>query len=500
MKIKSLSIEHVIYSVTALMTLLAFLFPTETTHIITSVNDYVRQSLDWFILLLNNIFLLFMLYLAFGRYGNIVIGGKDAQKDFTNLSWFSMLFAAGLGVGLVLYGVSEPVIHTLSPPGGQEFFPANTPLAARHGMLSTFFNWGPHAWTLYAATSLAFAYFGYNRSTSMQTGNFIFDLIKLKNYTPVLILIDTIAYIAVLFGVIATLSLGVINLSEGLVRIFPSLSAADIVGFRIITLLSLAAVYTYSASTNIGKGIKNLSNINILIALFLLTFVLVTSDTSYIMRTFTTATGAFLNDFLKISTDLKHFSGNEAWVENWSIAYYLWWIAFCPFIGVFVARISRGRTFKEFILGTLIFPSLVIFLWFSVFGGAALHEIQIMGNLPLGETIVASQEKGIYELLNILPFSKITTIMAVILSFIFLVTSADSAAYVMGMMAGGQENPKRMSRIISSMILTFLTAYLIFAEYDNNFLRNITLIGATPYLIILILQAIAFFKALRRYE
>ena len=315
-----------------------------------------------------------------------------------------------------------------------------------------------------------------------------------------MVIIDAIAYIAVLFGVIATLSLGVMSLSEGVMRLFPSLNSENIITFRMLTLLSLAVVYTYSASTNIGKGIKNLSNINILIALSLLIFVLIASDTSYIMRTFTTVTGEFLNNFLKISTDLKHFSGNEIWVENWSIAYYLWWIAFCPFIGIFVARISKGRTFKEFILSTLILPSLVIFLWFSVFGGAALHDIQILGNTQLGETILAHQEKGIYELLNTLPFSTVTTLLAVILSFIFLVTSADSAAYVMGMMAGGEENPKRKSRIISAIILTFLTAYLIYARYDNNFLRNITLIGATPYLVIMILQAIAFFKALRRYE
>lgn len=489
-----------LYGVTAIITLLAFIFPTQTTSIITMVNDNVRQSLDWFILLLNNAFLFFMLYIAFSRYGKIVIGGHTATKEFSDISWFSMLFAAGLGVGLVLYGVAEPVVHTMSPPGGGNFLTANTPQAARHGMLSTFFNWGPHAWSLYAATSLAFGYFGYNRATSMQTGNFIFDLVKLKNYTPILVIIDAIAYIAVLFGVIATLSLGVMSLSEGIMRLFPSLNDSDIITFRILTLLSLAVVYTYSASTNIGKGIKNLSNINILIALALLIFVLIASDTSYIMRTFTTVTGEFLNNFLKISTDLKHFSGNEIWVENWSIAYYLWWIAFCPFIGIFVARISKGRTFKEFILSTLILPSLVIFLWFSVFGGAALHDIQILGNTQLGETILAHQEKGIYELLNILPFSTVTTLFAVILSFIFLVTSADSAAYVMGMMAGGEENPKRKSRIISAIILTFLTAYLIYARYDNNFLRNITLIGATPYLVIMILQAIAFFKALRRYE
>lgn len=501
MKNSLFTIENMLYAITGLIILLAFMFPTQTTDLITSVNGTVQQSLDWFILLLINVILIFMIYLAFSKYGKIIIGGPTATKEFSDISWFAMLFAAGLGVGLVLYGVAEPVTHTMSPPGGSGLLP-NSPQSARYALLETFFNWGPHAWALYAITSLAFAYFGYNRATSMQTGNFIFDLMPfIKNHTVLLIIVDVIAYIAVLFGIIATLSLGVINLSEGLIRLFPELkSAYDLISLRLLTLITLAVVYTMSASTDIGKGIKNLSNLNILIAFALLIFVLFASDTAYIMRSFVTVTGRFLNDFLTISTDLRHFSNNQSWVENWSVAYYLWWIAFCPFIGIFVARISRGRSFKEFILCSLTLPSIAIFLWFSVFGGAALHEIQIMGNTDLGNLILNNQEKGIYELFNILPFSTLTTVAAVILSFVFLVTSADSAAYVMGMMAGGQENPRRTSRVISAMIVTLLTAYLLYAEYDNNFLRNITLIGATPYLIVIILQAIAFYKALRAYE
>lgn len=494
------SIENMLYAISGIIILLAFAFPDQTTTLITGVNNVVQQSLDWFILLLINVLLFFIIYLAFSQYGKIIIGGPTATKEFSNISWFSMLFAAGLGVGLVLYGVAEPVTHTMSPPGGS-FLEANSPHSARQALLSTFFNWGPHAWALYAITSLAFAYFGYNRATSMQTGNFIFDLMPfVKNHTALLVIIDVIAYIAVLFGVIATLSLGVINLSEGLIRLFPSIADGYLTEFRLMTLGVLAAVYTASASTDIGKGIKNLSNLNIALAFFLLVFVLFATDTTYVMRSFVTTTGDFLNNFLKISTDLRHFSKNEVWVENWSVAYYLWWIAFCPFIGIFVARISRGRTFKEFILCSLSLPSIAIFLWFSVFGGAAIHEIQIMGNTDLGNLILNNQEKGIYELFAIFPLTTFTTTIIIILSFVFLVTSADSAAYVMGMMAGGDENPRRKSRIISAMIVTFLTAYLLYAEYDNNFLRNITLIGATPYLIVIILQAIAFYKALRTYE
>ena len=497
-KARTLGSEKLIYFFTSLLVVTVFIFPEEAGDFMAKVNNFTIQHFDWLILLIANVFLVFILYIAFSKYGEIKIGGPEAKIEFSDISWLCMLFAAGLGAGLVIYGVSEPLVHTVKPPFKISGDMPSQAEAARNGLVFSFINWGVHGWSFYTACAVCFAYFGFNLKRGMRTGAFIEDLTGRKAPHAVLITMDIVAMTAVLFGLLATLSLGTIGFAEGVGRIFPGFDGND-AGNRVMIFLFMAVLYTLSATTSIGEGIKILSNINIFIGLVLLVFVLFAGEPSFILRAFTSAVGEYFNNFLKLSTDLKPFSKQTKWVEDWTVNYYLWWAAWCPFIGVFIARISYGRTFRQFILGSLLLPSLILFLWFSVFGGNVIYQVLFENNLSLQEAIIDTPEKGLFFLLSYLPYENITIVISTVLMCIFLVTSADSAAYVTGMLASGKDSPGRPERLFGASVITALTVYLLVYEYDSGFLRNIAVFGAAPYVTIISLQLIALNKALRKH-
>lgn len=426
--------------------------------------------------------------LAFSRYGDLKLGGEDDEPEFSIGAWFAMLFAAGMGIGLVFWGVAEPISHYGAPPPG---IAANTPEAATAAMRYSFFHWGLHPWAVYSIVALAIAFFQFRRggpalvSTAVQA----LPWAPLKKLGPV---VNVLAVIATAFGVAASLGMGALQINSGLHAVFGlPMGQASQVGIIVVTTVLFLA----SAVTGVTKGIKWLSSANLALAALLTLAIFVMGPTVAIIDTFTNTLGSYVSEFVRMSLRMTPFR-DSGWISGWTVFYWAWWVSWSPFVGLFIARVSRGRTIREFILGTVLAPTLAAFVWFSVFGGTALN-MEIMQGLPIAEAVGADVSTALFAMFDTLPLSGLLSGIATVLVLVFFVTSGDSATLVLGMMStGGQSNPNARVKIIWGVLVSGIAISLLLAG-GLKAVQSATIVFALPFTLVIVLMAVALWRGVR---
>lgn len=481
---------------------LSIAMPTQMSSWIQTANDTVVGGLGWYYVLLTFGFVIFCGWLAFSRFGDITLGKDGEAPEFGMFSWFAMLFSAGMGIGLMFWGVAEPLNHFNSPPPGTEGSAGELATAA---MGRTFLHWGVHAWAIYVVVGLAVAYAVHRRGLPVSVRWALEPLLgdRVKGWLGDLI--DVIAIVGTLFGVATSLGFGVSQVGAGLQFMgvggnTPWLQVALIAGITVIA--------TASVASGLGTGIKWLSNINLGLAAFLLVFIIIVGPTLFLFRESVAATGYYLQNFLSMSFDTMPYQGQagEDWLGGWTTYYWGWWMSWSPFVGIFIARISRGRTVREFIGGVLLVPTLLTMLWFVALGGTALfREVMGAGGIIDPENGV-STDTALFQMLENLPGGPILSGLALLMIVVFFVTSSDSGSFVVDMIAtGGSPNPPMWSRIFWAVLEGAIAAALIIAGTAGDdpqgglaALQTMAILVAAPFTIVMILSCVALVMALSR--
>jgi choline/glycine/proline betaine transport protein len=478
----------------------AVLLPQAAEALFAGIQSGIVSNFNWYYVLIAAFFVIFSLWVGFSRFGDIKLGKDDDEPEFSLGSWFSLLFAAGMGIGLVFYGVGEPLSHFAEPRPGVEGTPSQL---ASQALSQTYLHWGVHAWSIYVVIGLALAYAIHRKGRSVSIRWALEPLLGKRVRGGWGNLVDVVALVGTLFGVATSLGLGVVQISAGL-ESAGILAASDFV--NIILILIITAAVLFSVLSGVAKGMKWLSNINLVLAGIIVVFILIVGPTQFLLRDFVQSIGQYLQGFIGLSFNAAAFSGaaGEAWQATWTTFYWGWWISWAPFVGVFIARISRGRTVRQFVTGVLLVPTLITFLWFSVLGGTALYsELNGPGGL-VGADGTVKVEGALFAMFDQLPGGAALTVGGIILIAIFFVTSADSGALVMAMFAsGGQVEPKRWIRAFFAIITSALAIALLLAG-GLQALQTAAIIIALPFSVIMLLicwaTAVAFSREHRAFE
>lgn len=463
--------------------------PEGVTGAALGFTSFVLLAASWWWLLLCTGLVALSAYLALGPYGSLRLGADDERPEFSTASWLSMLFAGGMGAGLLFWGVAEPVMHFEDPPN----MPGGTPAAAREAMVITNLHWGFHAWSIYGVCTLVIAYFVFRRGEKPLISTPILALFEGRRPRQLAVGADVLGVIAVVFGLAGSLAMGALQVRSGLNSVF-GIEKSDTVSLAI--LLALFVCYMLSASTGVDKGIRILSNLNVVLAILIMGFVLLAGPTSYILEIFIDTIGAYGSRFFSMSFHLFPYEGLSEWSAGWTLTYLIWWLAWGPFVGVFIARISRGRTIREFCAGVILMPTLVSILWFATFGGAAVY-IELQGPGGLSELVSEDIAVALFAFFRFFPFSEVLAILALLLIFIFLVTSADSGTFVLSMMtSGGDLNPALSYKMVWGTLVAVITGATLFSG-SVEVARAMAATGAIPFSFILVLQIVGLLRSLR---
>ena len=477
-------------SVAAVMTLA---WPETVTHVTRDVTGALFGTMGGFFLISVSIFLALCIWLALSRHGKKRLGPSDSTPDFSTLSWLSMLFAAGMGTGLVVWGVSEPMYHLIHPPSGE----ASTAAAAEQAFLITNYHWGIHAWAIYGIGALALAYFSFVRggaylpSTPIRLG-FAGAWTK-----PIGSGADLLAILAVTFGVAGSIAMGTLLVHSGLNYVCDIDQIMSPFWADLIILIVLFIAYMTSAATGLDKGIRILSNLNMSVAVIFILALVILGPSEKILGLFVSNMADYGAAIATLSVDLKPFDASTKWIGDWTLIYFIWWIAWTPFVGTFIARISRGRTIREFVTGVLICPTVFSIFWFAIMGGLAT-DLQLSGVHDFKPDMAKDLTGLVFQVVDQLaPYGMILGVVVTILAFIFLVTSVDSATFVLGMLSSeGDLNPTARRKLLWGIALGVLGAGFTFLK-DIDVIKMMTIAGAIPFLIVLLLQLVAFLKVLR---
>ncbi len=464
--------------------------PDGNLNTVTSnVQGFIVQKFGWFYLLSATAFLIFAIFLIVSKYGNIVLGKDNDKPEYSYITWFGMLFSAGMGIGLVFWGVAEPISHFHNPPN-PELQGAD---AAKIALRYSFFHWGLHPWAIYAVLGLALAYFQFRKESPGLISSILTPLFGDRMKGGFGTLVDFIAVFATIFGVATSLGLGAQQISGGLGFLFDGLTK----GFtlQIIIILIVTVLFLLSAMTGLNKGIKYLSNTNIVLAIVLMFFVLFVGPTNFIMDLFTTTLGSYLQNLPSMSFRMTPFDTNSTWVQDWTIFYWAWWIAWAPFVGTFIARVSRGRTVREFTIGVLVVPTIFGALWFSVFGGAGIWLEFVQGIDIM--TLISNQgnEVALFTMLDQYPLVLISSLLAILLISTFFITSADSATFVLGMQTThGSLNPANPVKFLWGIVQSGAAAVPLW-QGGLNALQTASIIAAFPFTFVMILIVFSLMKS-----
>lgn len=483
-------VRRISIAIVLVIAIIGALVPDAFAEVASRLLTATTQRFGWFYLVATFGFLLLSLYLAFSHHGDVRLGSDDDEPEYSNTSWFAMLFSAGMGIGLVFWGVAEPLSHYADPPPGVA---ASTPEAARAALRYSFFHWGLHAWGIYAVLALAIAYATFRKGDSGLISNTLRPLLGDRIRGPIGVTVDVLAVLATVFGVATSLGLGALQINGGLA----SLTAVP-VGFtpQLVIIAIVTVLYLTSAMTGLDRGIRILSNANLLVACALLVFTLIVGPTSFIFDALTTTLGGYIQNIVQMSLRLTPFAGGE-WIQSWTLFYWAWWIAWAPFVGTFIARISRGRTVREFVLGVLIAPSLFGFLWFAVFGGTALN-LEFFGDAQIASTVQSDITAALFVTLERLPLGLVLEVVATVLIITFFVTSADSATFVLGMFTSdGDMDPSNRIKLTWGLLQSSIAVVLL-ASGGLEGLQTASIIAAAPFSIIMVLVCVSLVRALRR--
>ena len=462
--------------------------PEQMTAALNWMKASIFANFSWFYILAFSIFLFFLVLLSVSSLGNIKLGTNEEEPEFSFLSWLAMLFAAGMGVGLMFFGVAEPLIHNFVMDGSFEY-------KQQEAMLHTLFHWGIHAWAVYAVIALALAYFGFRYKLPLALRSCFYPLLKDRINGRVGDFIDVMALIATLFGIITTLGFGASQLSAGLEQLgWVTESNFSIKVAIIIVVMGLAV---FSAISGVGKGVKILSEINLGLAFSLMLFVLITGPTLYLLSAFSDNLGTYLSSLIHLSFKTYVYeTGKIEWFTDWTVLYWAWWCSWAPFVGLFIARISRGRTIREFIFGVLAIPSLFGVLWFTVFGNSAIWLDTFVANGALNE-LTASPEKLLFKFLDYLPLSFVTGIIALVIISLFFITSADSGIYVLNNIASRDKSlsSPRWQAVMWGALMS-IVAITLMGMGGLSTLQTMTLIVALPFAMLMLVMCLSLWKGL----
>ena len=457
-----------------------------------SLLHFLTTNFGWSYLLSMLIFVIFAIFLAFSKYGDIRLGPDDSKPEYSNASWFAMLFGAGMGIGLVFWGVAEPISHFVAPPGLE---PGSVD-AANFAMKSSFMHWGFHPWANYSIIGLALAYFQFRKGKPGLISSIFIPLLGEERVNGSIgKLIDILAVFATVAGVATSLGLGTLQINSGLNYLF-NIPETTLVQVGIITIITILFIWT--AVSGIDKGIKILGDINLYLAIILLGLVIILGPTLKIINNFTNGLGSYINDFIRDSLSINAF-GDNGWLNSWRIFYWAWWIAWAPFVGSFIARISKGRTIREFIAGVIFAPALASIIWFSAFGTMGLNLADKIGLEGLA-TAAGAPETALFQVFNHYPLGSILSIITVVLLGTFFITSANSATFVLGMLTSeGDLNPSNNRKILWGLVQSLLATSLLLSG-GLEALQTASVAAAFPFIFVMLLAMVSLMKAFKEEE
>lgn len=454
------------------------------------VSGWVAHNLGWFYIFSVSALLLFLLGLAASRYGNIRLGADDSRPDYSNLTWFTMLFAAGIGTILMFWGVAEPVSHFAQPPfDGVE---PRSEQAAGDAMTIALYHFGLHTWTIFALPGLAIGYFAYRHDLPMRISSLFYPILGQRSFGPIGWTIDVIAVLGTLFGVATSLGLGTLQLNSGLNYLFAVPTTGGVQVILIVVITSIAAT---SVALGLDKGVRRLSQLNVLLAIILLGFVLVVGPSVFIAEGMVQSVGDYLNALPWLSFWTETFHDSD-WQRRWTLFYWAWTISWAPYVGIFIARISRGRTIREFIAGVLLAPTVFTLIWFGIFGLSAI-QVEMSGHIDLAEQVRQDPSVAIFAFLETFPLATFSSALSVIIIVIFFTTSSDSASLVIDMLTRRDDQPSLVrQRIFWAAAQGVIAATLLLAGGLDALQNVITTLGL-PFCMLLVFMAVSLFRALR---
>jgi len=467
----------------------AAVFSDTASAVFTATQIWIVDTFGWFYLLAVAIFLIFSLSLAVSSYGAIKLGPDHSEPDYGYLSWFAMLFSAGMGIGLLFFGVAEPIMHFSNPPTGQ----GGDIAAAREAMSITFFHWGLHAWAIYAVVGLSLAYFGFRHNLPLTIRSSLYPLIGDRIYGPIGHIVDIFAVLGTMFGVATSLGLGVLQVNAGLTYMF---DMPDSVYVQIALIGGITVLATVSVVAGLDAGIKRLSELNLGLAILLMLFVLIAGPTLFLLQALVQNTGTYLSEVVSKTFNLYAYDPT-GWIGGWTLFYWGWWIAWSPFVGMFIARVSRGRTIRQFVLGVLFVPVGFTFMWMTFFGGTAIS--MELGELTgvISGAVAENVPIALFTMFENMPLSMISSGIATILVVTFFVTSSDSGSLVIDTItSGGHPNPPVWQRIFWAVTEGFVASALLLAG-GLKALQTASIAGALPFVVIMLIMCFGLMKGLR---
>lgn len=469
----------------------AALFPEQAEVQLGALQNSLFANASWFYILAVAIILLAVAYLGLSRYGDIKLGPDHAEPDFSYHSWFAMLFSAGMGIGLMFFGVAEPVMHYMSPPTGTP----ETVQAAKEALRITFFHWGLHAWAIYAIVALILAFFSYRHGLPLTLRSALYPIIGDRIYGWMGHAVDIFAVIGTVLGVATSLGYGVLQVNAGLNHLF---GVPVNETMQVILIVVITALATLSVVSGLDKGIRILSEINLTLAVLLLILVGALGPTVLLLKSFVENTGGYLSEIVTKTFNLYAYEPKSSkWLGGWTLFYWGWWLAWSPFVGMFIARVSRGRTIREFVTGVLFVPAGFTLLWMTFFGNSAIWLIMQEGARDLAQTVQSDQTLALFNFLEHFPFSSVLSFIAMAMVVVFFVTSADSGAMVVDTLAsGGTDKTPIWQRIFWAGLMGVVAVTLLLAG-GMKALQTVTIASALPFAIILLMSIYGLMKALR---
>ncbi|SIT09215.1 choline/glycine/proline betaine transport protein [Roseivivax lentus] len=456
--------------------------------VFNSMQSWLAGTFGWAMIALVNILLIATVYLAFGKFGDIRLGRMNETPAYDLFSWVAMLFSAGIGIGLIYWGAAEPIYHYFAPPMGE----AETEAAAKQAMTISFLHWGFHAWAIYAIVALSLAYFHFRKGLPLTIRSALYPILGDRIFGFWGDVVDILAVFGTMFGIVTSLGLGALQINSGLGEVFGIGQSAYV---QIAIIAVITAMATVSVVAGLDGGIKRLSSLNILLSVVFLIFMLIVGPTLFIFDTFVQSYGAYVRDIVSWGTWSEAWTEGGTWQNSWTIFYWAWWVSWAPFVGVFVARISRGRTIREFLIGVMLIPSSIMFFWFCAFGGTALN-ISLGGDRTLVEATQNAYGDAMFALLDYFPAADLMSGFAIILIVLWFVTSSDSGSFVIDMLtAGGDPNPPKVQRIFWAISEGAVASVLLLAG-GLSALQAAAVVAGFPFAVVIFLILIGLFKAL----
>ncbi len=483
------SVFYVSAIILLLFVIVGVVAPQSFENVTANTEGFITNTFGWYYLIIVTAFVAICLYLMVSPVGKIKLGKPEDKPEFSRPTWVAMLFSAGVGIGLVFYGTAEPISHyALQSPTGE----TGTNAAVRDAMQYTFFHWGIHAWAVYGLVGLSLAYFMFRHGNPGLISTTLKPILGKYATGKFGKAIDIVAVLATVIGVSTSLGFGAVQINGGLSFLYgmPSSFVSQFIIIIIVTVLFLG-----SALSGLDKGIRILSNVNMILAGALLLLVFILGPTLFTLNLFTDTIGKYLQNFINMSFRLAPLnSENRQWINTWTIFYWAWWIAWSPFVGIFIARVSKGRTIREFVAYVLLAPSIISFIWFAVFGGSAI-SLERSGTKLIS---ALTTEQSLFGMLSTFPFASVISLLAIGLIAIFFITSADSGTFVLGMMTtNGSQNPSNLLKVIWGLLLTAIALVLLYSG-GLQALQNTMIVAALPFSFVIIMMAVSLLKSLNQ--